>query len=267
MRRFGFTLIEVLVVVAVIGILVAIVSPLMMVAKAHTRRVICASNLRQLLLSFSLYEQDAETYPYGFCDLLLEGTNLPPPDGECAGYMTHDRAGWWWFNYLQNMQETDMNPGSHFWCPSRKLPGISVERNILCGNYGVNRSVCVDAVGISSSPFVAPPVKASAIKNPSLTLLITDSGYSLVSWMAGCDSGTAPFENPQRLDAFYIPGLELNQTRSELLDNRDAIKGRHPNQTLNVGYIDGHVEPREADFLACDPNLLSGNHSPSLWIP
>ncbi|MEP0843942.1 MAG: type II secretion system protein [Phycisphaerae bacterium] len=54
-RRAGFTLIEVLVVVAIIALLVAILLPSLKAAKEQAKRVDCASNLHQIGLAVMMY--------------------------------------------------------------------------------------------------------------------------------------------------------------------------------------------------------------------
>ena len=54
----GFSLIELLVVVAIIAILAGILFPVFLSAKAMARKTTCQSNLRQLYAAFELYAQD-----------------------------------------------------------------------------------------------------------------------------------------------------------------------------------------------------------------
>jgi prepilin-type processing-associated H-X9-DG protein len=123
--------------------------------------------------------------------------------------------------------------------------------------------------------FSSDPLSSAQVKRPSATFLISDSGYSLLSWMAAVDTGAPPFENPDRVNFFYIPGLSLNQTlsldkvRSALMDNPDAIRGRHLRGMLNIGFVDGHTDLQPADFLGAgiDYNGPDDVHLPSLWKP
>lgn len=56
--RAGFTLIDVLVSIIVIGILISLLMPGLARVSAHSRRVACSSNLRQIGLGLAMYADD-----------------------------------------------------------------------------------------------------------------------------------------------------------------------------------------------------------------
>ena len=64
-RRNAFTLIEVLVVIALLGLLAAMIFPVLSQAKVPAKGTVCLSNLHSIDLGISLYAQDADSkYPY-----------------------------------------------------------------------------------------------------------------------------------------------------------------------------------------------------------
>jgi prepilin-type N-terminal cleavage/methylation domain-containing protein len=61
-RRGGFTLVEVLVVIAIIAVLVAMLMPALSAAREQGRKIQCASNQRQLALGTAQYTIDFKQY-------------------------------------------------------------------------------------------------------------------------------------------------------------------------------------------------------------
>ena len=57
-RRHGFTLIEILVTIAIIALLAAMLFPIGLRAREMARRATCASQLRQIGMAFSMYLAD-----------------------------------------------------------------------------------------------------------------------------------------------------------------------------------------------------------------
>jgi prepilin-type N-terminal cleavage/methylation domain-containing protein/prepilin-type processing-associated H-X9-DG protein len=65
MNRRGLTLVEILVVVALIGVLVGILLPSLQAARETVRRTSCSNNLRQLGLALANHESARRSFPVG----------------------------------------------------------------------------------------------------------------------------------------------------------------------------------------------------------
>lgn len=77
--RAGFTLVELLVVIAVIGILVGLLLPAVQAAREAARRAQCLNNLRQIALGLHNYASANSVFPPSFC--IRPGTTLATNNG------------------------------------------------------------------------------------------------------------------------------------------------------------------------------------------
>jgi prepilin-type N-terminal cleavage/methylation domain-containing protein len=79
-NRRGFTLVELLVVTAILGSLVAIILPAVQAAREAARRQICSDHLKQLALAVAEYETAVRQFPAGRvgCDDTIDVAVCPP---------------------------------------------------------------------------------------------------------------------------------------------------------------------------------------------
>ena len=265
MSRRAFTLIELLVVIAILALLIAILLPTLRVSRQHAKAVLCGSNIKQLVFGLAMYETDNQTFPYGF------HFSLTPPPGGYPGSIQYDRPGWWWFNFIEGFYKKSDSKRTVVKCPSKQLRNPKLNNNILCGNYGVNWSICKSSDDILNDRegFTGTPLSSNDITHPGQTLLIVDSFYSLISWWHVTDVPPVSLGNTIIEDTAYVPGLRINRERTLWLGQEwDAISGRHPNKTVNVGFADGHVNRTKAEELFVEKIAedYRRNKSP-LWVP
>ena len=95
-RRYAFTIVELLVVIAVIGILIGILLPATHAARESGRRIQCVDNLRQLGVAIQNYESARRRLPPGYRS---HSRQSPPPPTRDP--QTWDAPpGWGWGAYL-----------------------------------------------------------------------------------------------------------------------------------------------------------------------
>ncbi|MCP4452569.1 MAG: hypothetical protein GY809_14000 [Planctomycetes bacterium] len=156
-------------------------------------------------------------------------------------------------------------------CPSKNYAELEYKHNDLWGNYGVNWSVCKspsDSAMASSFPaFSGSPTMAGSSK----TLLLADSGYTLMAWVhtlpdAHAQAPTSPFE---AFNKAYIPGASVNAQKDLWAEQKeDANGGRHPGKKVNGLFTDGHVHKMKADDLVVRPqNHGQFDNLTPLWEP
>jgi prepilin-type processing-associated H-X9-DG protein/prepilin-type N-terminal cleavage/methylation domain-containing protein len=241
MKCTGLTLVELLVVLSIIALLAALLFPAFHSARERTRATTCGTNVRQLLVALHTYESDNESLPYGL-DVNRKGT----PPGGMAGDMMTDPPGWWWFHSASVISHRSARERRILQCPSKRQKDSRLKQDILVGNYGANLSLCRTtdrSAPYGNDQFQGVPLSTGALRQPGVTLLVVDSGYSVICWWHAAEEPPVQLGTSTIRDTAYVPGLEINKDRTLWPGQADdAINGRHPNKTVNVGFADGHVD-------------------------
>jgi len=155
MRR-GFTLIELLVVIAIIAILAAILFPVFATAREKARQTACLSNVKQIGLAYTQYEQDYD-------ETVACGTNAWGNGEGWAGMV---------YPYVKST--------AVFLCPDDVTP-----QDII--SYAANSNMVGYTVATAPGPYPVP-AQVSMFASPSNTVMLFEvvhCGTQVQSWSIG----------------------------------------------------------------------------------
>ena len=111
MKQKGFTLIEIMVVIVILGILAALVVPKVMSRPDEARVVAAKQDIASLVQALKLYRLDNRSYPstdQGLQALAQKPTSAPlPPNWKAGGYLDRLPKDPWGHDYLY------LQPGAH----------------------------------------------------------------------------------------------------------------------------------------------------------
>jgi prepilin-type N-terminal cleavage/methylation domain-containing protein/prepilin-type processing-associated H-X9-DG protein len=216
----GFTLIELIVVVAIISLLAAILFPVFGRARENARRSSCQSNLKQLMLAITQYSQD--------CD-----ERFPPEMMAVTGLQA-------WSQFIQPYVKSR----SIFLCPSdtskTDLPA-STSGSTLYGpalplSYGINRQLTLEAHPVYTG------ILLSQVVQPATTVMLSDGVSDLRS--------TAPNRDLDPTQWDELPGGFIMETWATARSTSSAARGgpmaRHLGLS-NLAFVDGHVKAMQIE--------------------
>jgi prepilin-type processing-associated H-X9-DG protein len=252
-----------LVVIVIILSITALMFPAINNARNSAKAAACSANQARILSAMAAYESIDESFPYG-----LEFHPEPPPGtGNFPGNASYDPIGWWWFHFIDVYSGGSPYKPSVVKCPAKRFAARSFQTNILWGNYGVNLSICRWFSKTQKTEFKGrTTLSRSEIKGADSTMLLADSGYAIIKWHHATQNPPVALSNQIWDTGAYIPGLSINSQRPIFSGmEKDAIEGRHPGKTINVGFVDGHVERTQAEDLLVDSKGDPAGDSDVLW--
>ena len=228
----GFTLVELLMVIAIIGVLAALLLAVISQAKARASRIQCLNNLHQLGIGLQAFLGDNHGYP-----VLLTSTN--------KNYTPIDTC---WIGQLEREGVGISRPATNFYyqgiwfCPSAQW-SAAVQRGIPTAAgwsyYGYNIDIYGPALG-PKNPSSQFGLQGHYNPITHTYLPITESEVAVPSDMMAIGDGFDP------------NGLFMRRNLADLEELGNALT-RHQGKA-NVVFCDGHVESPTLKFLFVDTN-------------
>jgi prepilin-type N-terminal cleavage/methylation domain-containing protein/prepilin-type processing-associated H-X9-DG protein len=216
----GFTMIEILVVIAIIATLAGILFPVFSSAKAAAKKTACLSNLSQLTLAEMMYQTDYDDTlcpPVLFSNLALYPLNGWFGQAAVAGQPVNVKNALL-APYVKN---TDI-----FNCPSIDVITDQASDDL---SYAINDQLCITTVNLETFNPTFQTVNASSVEIPSETILFGD----------GAENVTGP-EVVRRAILQFNPSFAGK--------SRGFLHARHGGQTAIVSWLDGHVQSEHLSY-------------------
>ncbi len=211
----AFTLIELLTVIAIIGILAAIVIPVVSSVRDSARAAECISNLRQTVGVLHVHLADHD-------GIFVAGQASDAPSG---------REDLQWGHVLENSGAIDPNDIEIFFCPSQQAvrrdggyPGQSTPVHLASiwgwRTYGYNyySGELGEMEGVTGSGNNMYRLNANVVRDPSRYAVFMDS-----------------------VDNRGLQRFAIAATRAGEVSEGSGVHLRH-NGRANVAFLDGHVE-------------------------
>lgn len=227
MKKKGFTLVELLVVISIIALLLSILMPSLQKAREQARAVVCKSRLKQLSLVIEFYKEANNNYILPRYDKVLAEMIK-------NGQSSAPKGTQYWTNRLTTYKYIDFDSRNIFFCPSH-IPRNYEEAESKLGNSWDNVG-CTFGMrdwygpGESTNNEIYSPHKFDVIRSPSDFFLLADSIWNTAN----------PVYN---LSQSYMIGL------GDSTGNSGRIHVRH-NKKASTLFADGHVESLKRDYFS-----------------
>ncbi len=231
-RQRAFTLLELLIVIAIIATLAAILFPVFAQAKEAAKKASCISNLKQISLAFLMYTSDYEDvfpHSYDYRDLSTGlwhhvdwfGNATRYPDPVFFQLYKYDMTQGLVYPYMKNYQINDCMAAVDIPAPfyfHAETPPVAYSRNLSAasGSFSLSEApaetILIGDVASYTSDYASTGERYALRRYPTLQV-----GYDLPIW----------------------------------------LHGRHPSSSAVVGWLDGHAKAQKISPLSFDGSMIT----------
>ena len=268
MRKRGFTLVELLVVIGIIGLLISLLLPALNRTREKANQIKCASNMRQIVTAILMYTEASRGSFPGSADY---DSTLPAPPVKSYDWVywvsstTTTPATPW---NVDNIDQCalgpylNLSPSSEevLFCPSDDPASHTnaggYNNQIFRFSYSLNVYL---TAGLYSQPKAYAPYKLSRIENSSDKVLLVEEDVRSLD-----DGGWRP-------DPAYDPATWLSLAGPNVPPSgpatsfADILTNRHdrnraiydPQGYGNCGFVDGHVDYVTRSYAQYYPHFLA----------
>jgi prepilin-type N-terminal cleavage/methylation domain-containing protein/prepilin-type processing-associated H-X9-DG protein len=234
-RKPGFTLVEMLVVITIIVILAAVLIPTITKMRDRAAATGCASNMRQCIVMGNMFaaEQNGNLPRLHVHNGMMRSFTGKDPLPVEERIVNNSTANFW-----PDQLTTYAEGASMFSCPKLKAPATSGEgggKSDRCPlGIGINWPSMAPNDGSPGSPSSYSRTRLSEVPEPNPVVWFADASAKVTGdWESRSD----------------LPNAGSCLIRGNTLDGDCAI-ARHGGK-INVGFVDGHVElvyPNQIDW-------------------
>ena len=233
-RRRGFTLVEILVVIAIISVLIALLMPAVQHSREAARATQCRNNLKQMGVAIhNFYDQRQELPPSRNYDHYMTWAFLILPYMESVNLFDD------WDpkkKYYYQTDEARLTPIPQYTCPSRRDPMESTDGDDILSPHETSPHV----------PGITADYACSAGYGP---------GWNWIHSKGAMIMGRATTIPPTPDGDFAPPGATLEQwkSRTSFNDLTDGVSN-----TILIG--EKHVRPTQYGIAQEDGAIYNGDH-------
>lgn len=246
MKNRGFSLVELLVVIAMLAMLIGMLLPSMVMARDHSKQLICQTNLRQLISSAHAYAADNQDfYPLALVSK-KQGTTIV---SSCWDFTTTSVSGQktvaagilWQGSTTIKVQQCPAYKGLSNW-DIDPFTGYNYNASFIGG-----RATYKD--DLSAPKVVIPSARISDVKSSGATAVFGDGEYS-----GGANK--------------FMRSPLAGSLDADFTDRYAGAQGFRHNKSTNVAYADASVREVTESFgqvgdqvCAEETGFLSGDNS------